>query len=116
MSGFGHFASTAREVEREIAKHGVLLGIDWNDAAPLRVLAREALTCSSAARLALLRSADPRERSKGELFALAELMLDLMRQSAQIGIHTSGGPIWKALGRALYEEAEALGARSAEHG
>jgi len=35
-------------------------------------------------------------------------MLNTMRQSAQIGVHTSGGRAWKAFGRALYQESEKL--------
>lgn len=108
MSGFGHYARTAQQVEREMIRRGVVMGLDWTDAAEVRALAREVLSCTSACRLELLRDPDRIRRSKGELFALSELMLDTMRQSAGIGVHTSGGPVWKAFGHALYEEAAAL--------
>ena len=78
MSGFSHFARNALELEREIVKRGIVIGIDWDDRARLRELAREALSCTP------------------------------MRQSAQVGVLTSGGPVWKAFGRALYEESERL--------
>lgn len=113
MSGFGHYERTAREVEQEMVKRGIALGLDWSDAATMRALAREALECSSASRLELLRHADYAQRGKGELFALSELMLSTMRQSALIGVHTSGGQVWKAFGRALYEEAARAGTASA---
>lgn len=112
MSGFGHYARTAKEVEQEMIRRGIALGLDWSDSAALRALAREALSCTSECRLGLLRNPDYAQRGKGELFALSELMLSTMRQSAQIGVHTSGGPVWKAFGRALYEES----ARAAPHG
>ncbi len=106
MSGFGHYARTAQELEREIIRRGIALGLDWSDTARLRALAREALSCTTECRLDLLRHPDHDQRRKGELFALSELMLHTMRQSALIGVHTSGGPVWKAFGRALYEESE----------
>ena len=31
MSGFGHYARTADELEREIYKRGLALGLDWDD-------------------------------------------------------------------------------------
>ena len=39
MSGFGHYARTADELEREIVKRGIAIGLDWDDAARLRELA-----------------------------------------------------------------------------
>ncbi|THF62960.1 hypothetical protein E6C76_17005 [Pseudothauera nasutitermitis] len=114
MSGFGHFSRDAEELEREIVKRGIVLGIDWDDAAALRALAREALTRASEDNLQALRGQDLGARTKAELFALAELMLRTMRQSAEFGVHTHGGPAWKALGRALIEEAAALGGGAAE--
>ena len=108
MSGFGHFARTALELEREIVKRGIAIGIDWDDRVRLRELAREALSCTAECRLGLLRNPDYAVRGKGELFALSSLMLMTMRQSAQVGVLTSGGPAWKAFGRALYEESERL--------
>ena len=114
MSGFGHYARTAEELEREIFKRGLMIGLDWQDPATLRRLAREALTCTTECRLGLLRDPDAALRGKGELFALTEMMLETMRQSALIGVHTHGGETWKAFGRALYEESEHLGQGAAK--
>jgi len=106
MSGFGHYARTADELEREIYKRGLALGLDWDDQARLRELARQALSCDPGCVVRLLRSPVRQDKLTGELFALSELMLNTMRQSAQIGVHTSGGRAWKAFGRALYQESE----------
>lgn len=116
MSGFGNFARTAHEVEQEMLKRGVLMGLDWSDATRLRQLAREALGGGPVHIAALLRDTDPALRAKGQLFALAALMLRTMDSSARTGVHTHGGPAWKAFGRALYEEAQAAGLESAAHG
>ncbi|MFT3760826.1 hypothetical protein [Thauera sp.] len=114
MSGFGHYARTADELEREIYKRGLALGLDWDDQARMRELARQALSTKSGGVMKLLRSPVRQDKLTGELFALADLMLDTMRQSAQIGVHTSGGKAWKAFGRALYQESERLGDGAAE--
>ena len=107
MSGFGHYARTADELEREIMKRGIAIGVDWEDAVRLRELAKQALSCTSNCMMKLLRSPIRQEKLTGELFALSELMLVNMRQSAEIGVHTHGGPVWKAFGRALYEAYDA---------
>src|SRR3546814_9877853 len=80
-----------------------------SDQARLRDLARQALTCEPGGVVKLLRSPIRQEKLTGALFALSELMLNTMRQSAQIGVHTQCGKAWKAFGRALYAEAESLG-------
>jgi hypothetical protein len=105
MSGFEHFARDAIELEREILKRGILLGLDWSDTATLRQLARESLDGGAEHTRALLRDADPKRRARGELFAFSVLMLRTMQESAETGIHTHGGPAWKAFGSALIEEA-----------
>lgn len=109
MSGFEHFARDAFELEREILKRGMLLKLDWDDAATMRTLAREALQGGSDHTQALLADPDARLRARGELFALGVLMLRVMEESADTGVHTHGGPAWKAFGRALILEAQAEG-------
>lgn len=107
MSGFEHFARDAIELEREILKRGILLGLDWSDKTALRRLAREALDGGAEHTRALLRDPDPQLKARGELFAFGVLMLRTMQESAETGLHTHGGPAWKAFGSALIEEAGA---------
>jgi hypothetical protein len=108
MTGFEHYARDAEALEHEIARLGVAVGVDWNDPAAVRALAREALTGGAAHVETLVRSEHQVERAKGELFALAVLMLRTMEESAGEGIHTHGGPCWKAFGRALIEESKGV--------
>jgi hypothetical protein len=105
MSGFEHFSRDALELEREILKQGMLMGLDWNDTVAMRQLAREALDGGADHTRALLRDPNPQLRAKGQLFAFAVLMLRVMQGSADTGLHTHGGVAWKAFGRALIEEA-----------
>jgi hypothetical protein len=104
MAGFENYGAEARELEEAIARKGLLLGIDWNDEVQVRQLAREALECRLDPDHPECRSTDPATRTRIELFGLAQLMLKVMAQSAENDIHTHGGPIWKALGRALWIE------------
>ena len=108
MSGFGNYARRAKEIEREIFLRGLALGVDWDDPIRLRALARHALSCKPGCVDSLFRSALSEDKLTAELFALSELMLHTMRQSAQIDVNTSAGKTWKAFGRALYQEAELL--------
>ncbi|NMF99801.1 hypothetical protein GPA27_20700 [Aromatoleum toluolicum] len=113
MSGFEHFERDACQLEREILKRGIVLELDWDDAAGMRKLAREALQGGADHTQALLADPDARLRARGELFALGVLMLRVMEESADTGVHTHGGPAWKAFGRALIQEAQAEGKRVA---
>lgn len=107
MSGFGHFDRTADEIEHAIFKRGIAIGLNWDDQARLHALARRALSCTPSCMAGMLRSPIRSEKLTGEFFMLSGLMLDNMRQSAEIGVHTHGGAAWKAFGQALYEEYEA---------
>ena len=104
MSGFENYSREAQQLEHEIERKGVVLGIDWDDAAQVRELAREALDCKLGADNC--EPDDPDDRARLELFGLAQLMLTVMKESAQDDIHTHGGPAWKALARALWAEHE----------
>jgi len=102
VSGFENFAQEARDIERALEMHGIAMGIDWNDTASVRCLAAEALKSQPATTKALVLSKDPATRAKGEIFALSNLMLKIMAESAGIGVHTHGGCAWKSFARALY--------------
>lgn len=109
MPSFENYAREAQEIEREIVRRGLVLGIDWEDEAQVQLLAREALACRNTTDNPECRADDPRTLSKIELFGLIQLMLTVMRQSADENIHTHGGPVWKTLARALWREMEGQG-------
>lgn len=105
MSGFENYAREAQALEHEIETKGVVLGIDWQDAEQVRELARQALDCKFGANHC--NPTDPRDRTRLELFGLAQLMLKVMTESAGEDMHTHGGPTWKAFAHALWEEHKA---------
>jgi hypothetical protein len=101
VSGFENFSRQAEQIELEIERKGIALGIDWYDPAVVAALAREALDFRHGA---LARGLDAsQQHTRAELFGLAHLMLQVMEESAREKIHTHGGPIWKIFGRALWQ-------------
>lgn len=104
MPIFEHYAEEARRIESEIARHGIALGIDWENEVEVRALAREALTYHPDAASKVSPGDTALWRAKIELFGLAQLMLKVMAESAGENIETHGGPVWKALGKALWIE------------
>jgi hypothetical protein len=104
MPPFENYTEEARRIEREIERHGVLLGIDWQDEGAVRALAREALAYRPGGPRTDHRPVTPQQRTKVELFGLAQLMLKVMTESAGENIRTHGGPAWKAFARALWNE------------
>ena len=102
MSGLENYSRAAAQIEHEIETKGVILGIDWDNPVQVRELARQAFDCKPDAL-----DCDPDEplqRARLELFGLAQLMLTVMRESANENIDTHGGPAWKAFARALWAE------------
>ncbi|HJW03647.1 MAG TPA: hypothetical protein VJ548_10230 [Azospira sp.] len=105
MSGFENFQQDANELEHEIVRRGIVLGIDWNDEAQVRLLAREALDHAKEVSRAAAACCNHEGQAKAELFAFAALMLRTMQESAEDeGVLTHGGPAWKAFARALWQE------------
>ena len=102
MSGFENYSREALQIEHEIEAKGAILGIDWNDAVQVRDVARQALDC----KLGQSNCApdDPADRARMELFGLAQLMLTVMKESADADMHTHGGTAWKAFAHALWVE------------
>ncbi len=106
MTGFEQFDETALEIEHEMSIKAVVLGIDWNNPQQIRELAHEALSYSKGELGSLMQNEpDAQTRAKVEFFALAGLMLKTMQTSAEAGVDTHGGVVWKTFGRALFEVA-----------
>ncbi len=95
----------AHQLEVEIERMGIALGINWNNEIQVQALAKEAL---EHAQEALAQYAhdhnDYHQKAKIELFGLAAMMMNLMAEGAGKGIDTHGGTAWKALSKALMKE------------
>jgi hypothetical protein len=101
VSGFENFSRQAEQIELEIERKGIALGIDWNDPITVAALAHDALAYR--ADQGEPSHDDPHRHARCELFGLAHLMLQVMEESAREQVHTHGGPIWKIFGRALWD-------------
>ena len=105
MSGFENYGREARQIEHEIETKGVILGIDWADDIQVRELARQAFDCKIGANNC--EPDNPADRARLELFGLAQLMLTVMKESADQNTLTHGGAAWKAFATALWAERQA---------
>lgn len=112
MAGFENYGADTGEIEREIERKGVVLGVDWADEAQVRALAREALDhLQEDVRIVASGTVDRKLLAKVDLFGLAGMMLKTMEESASIGIESHGGEAWKAFARALWAEKDLRQAR-----
>jgi hypothetical protein len=101
----GYCDRQAREIESEIERMGIVLGIDWANEAQVRRLAKESLEHAQDAVLQYANNHnDYQQKAKATIFALAYMMLDIMAKSSSEGIHTHGGVAWKAFSIALMQE------------
>lgn len=114
MSGFENYFQEAAALELEIERKGVALGIDWNNPLQVRALAQDALSHKPRSELPIFEQLPIEERARIELFGLAQLMLTVMRESAEQHLETHGGPVWKIFSRALWQEALSQGLLSLE--
>jgi hypothetical protein len=110
MSGFGHYDRTVTELVKEITICCILLELDWTDAAQVEALVDESLNCTSEKLLAMLHASDGRTKTRGKLFALLTLLLDVERQIAQTGIQItrSNSRLWQALNQAFTDAYDRL--------
>ena len=107
MNGFNllHDSQGAAEIETQIERLGIALGINWDDEIQVQALAREALYHSKEALAQFSQHHDDyQQKAKIELFGLAALMMQIMANSADEGVHTHGGAAWKSFSRALMHE------------
>jgi hypothetical protein len=102
---FENYGREASQLELEIERKGIALGIDWSDEAAVAALARDALDYKPGA--VPVDYEDPQQFARLELYGLADLMLKVMAESAGEHIATHGGTAWKALGSALWREWQA---------
>ena len=111
MAGFENYTEEVREIEQEIERKGIVLGIDWDDAAQVRRLAREALDhASGEERISATSPVNHKLMAKLDLFGLAGIMLKTMEESASLGVESHGGAAWKSFAKALWAESRETGA------
>ncbi|CUB07299.1 MAG: hypothetical protein KBB07_07325 [Tepidiphilus sp.] len=96
-------------LEHAIAAKLAVLGLDPTNAQQMRDLAREALDTDPQKISQHFYASSLEPRVRAELLGLIALMFQTMASAANMGEELHGGPVWKAVARAIYEEAEARG-------
>jgi hypothetical protein len=105
MAGFENYSQEIREIEQEIERKGIALGINWDDDVQVRSLAREAFDHAiGEIKISASAPVDPKLMAKLDLFGLAGIMLRTMEESATVGIESHGGAAWKSFAKALWAE------------
>ncbi|MBZ8141911.1 hypothetical protein CLD22_18635 [Rubrivivax gelatinosus] len=103
MPGFIDYRATARATERALLRAGLVLGIDWCDAATVRAIVRETLDRRQGLRRAAARLPHGPERQRLQLCALVVLRrrIEVEHEPAGPG---GAGVAWRALSQALDQE------------
>ncbi len=102
MSQIENHWGEVTQIENEMKRHLMALGIDWHDDAAMKKLATECKAFGPTQANAAYASHDREAKAKAELFALASLMLRTMENAAGENRDVHAGEVWKAFGKHLY--------------
>ena len=89
-------------IESEMSRYLMALGVDWHDAASMSQLAMECRAFGPTQAQAAYASHDPTQINKAKLFALVAMMMRTMESAAHDDRDVHGGEVWKAFGKHLY--------------
>ena len=104
MSQIQNHYDEVSQIETELKRHMIALGLDWHDEAKMKQLAAECKAFKSANAQAAYASKDRTLKTKAELFALASIMLRTMASAADDNREVHAGEVWKAFGKHLYDD------------
>ncbi|MBI3902959.1 MAG: hypothetical protein HY306_08490 [Nitrosomonadales bacterium] len=102
MSQIENHWTEVSQIEIELTRKMVALGLDWHDATAMQQLAAECKAFGPADAQAAYTSKDMQRITRAQLFALASLMLQTMGNAAEEDREVHGGEVWKAFGKYLY--------------
>jgi hypothetical protein len=91
-------------IETELRRHMIALGLDWQNEVSMMQLAVECKAFKSSHAQAAFASHDRVQKTKAEIFALASLMLRTMENAAGENREVHAGEVWKSFGKHLYED------------
>ena len=104
MSEIENHRDEVSNIETELKRHMIALGLDWHDEVTMMHLAAECKTFKSANAQAAYTSNDRTQKTKAELFALASIMLRTMASASDANREVHAGEVWKAFGKHLYDD------------
>jgi hypothetical protein len=90
------------QIEIELLRHMLALGLNWQDDAAMTLLATECKSFGPANAKAAYSSKDQNLITKAQLFGLVSTMIQTMESAALEERDVHGGEVWKALAKHLY--------------
>jgi hypothetical protein len=102
MSQMENHWDEVSQIETELMRHMIALGLDWHDEAAMLQLASECKVFGPANAQAAYASKEQRLITKAELFGLVSVMMHTMENAAREDRDVHGGEVWKALGKYFY--------------
>lgn len=102
MSQIENHWDEVSQIETELMRHMIALGLDWHDETAMARLATECKTFGPANAQAAYASNDRQRKTKAELFALTSVMIRTMESAARDDRDVHAGEVWKAFGKYLY--------------
>ena len=102
MSQIENHWDEVEQIEIEIRRRLIALGLNWHDAAAMSQLANECKAFGPADAQSAYASNDQRLITKAQLFGLVSMMIRTMESAARDNRDVHGGEVWKALGKHLY--------------
>ena len=102
MSQTENHWSEVANIEIEIQRYMMALGLDWHDEAAMSQLAAECKIFGPSNAQAAYASNDQMLITKAKLFGLVSMMIQTMKSAALDNRDVHGGEVWKAFGKHLY--------------
>jgi len=102
MSQIENHWSEISQIETELTRHMIALGLDWHDEAAMSQLASESKAFGPDNAKTAYASRDLRLIAKAQLFGLVNTMIQTMENAALEGRDVHGGEVWKAFAKHLY--------------
>lgn len=102
MSQIENHKNEVSQIETELMRHLMVLGLDWHDEAAMKQLASECKVFGPTDAKAAYASNNQRLITKAELFGLVSIMIRTMESAALDERDVHGGEVWKAFGKHLY--------------
>jgi hypothetical protein len=94
MSQIENHWDEVSQIETELRRYMMALGLDWHDEAAMSQLASDAQAAYT--------SHDSKLINKAKFFGLVSTMMRTMESAARENRDVHGGEVWKAFGKHLY--------------
>ncbi len=102
MSEVENHWAEVRQIETQLLRHLLALGVDWQNEMQMQALANECKTFGPQNAHAAYAAHDARQVTRAELFGLVSIMVKTMESAAKDERDVHAGPVWKAFAKHLY--------------